>query len=60
KTYIGYTSDLINRFKSHNQLSNNGYTFRFRPWQVVHVEFYNHKSEALTREKFLKSGKGRI
>ncbi|MDC0514966.1 GIY-YIG nuclease family protein [Flavobacteriaceae bacterium] len=37
KIYIGYTSNLIQRFYSHNFLSKKGYTSRFRPWIVIHV-----------------------
>lgn len=59
KIYIGYTSDLINRFHSHNSLSKKGFTTRFRPWMVAHVEFFEVKSEALKREKQLKAGAGR-
>jgi putative endonuclease len=59
KTYVGFTSNLIERFKSHNYLSKKGYTIKFRPWKVIHVEFFTTKSEALVREKILKSGKGR-
>ena len=59
KTYVGFTSNLIERFKSHNYLSKKGYTIKFRPWKVIHVEFFTTKSEALEREKILKSGKGR-
>ena len=59
KTYIGFTSNLIERFKSHNYLSKKGYTIKFRPWKVIYVEFFSTKSEALKREKLLKSGKGR-
>ena len=59
KTYVGFTSNLIERFKSHNYLSKKGYTIKFRPWQVIYVEFFTTKSEALKREKLLKSGKGR-
>ena len=59
KTYVGFTSNLIERFKSHNYLSKKGYTIKFRPWQVIYVEFFITKSEALKREKLLKSGKGR-
>ena len=57
--YTGYTSDLINRFYSHNILATKGFTVKFRPWKVIYVEFYNTKSEAIKREKFLKSGRGR-
>ena len=59
KTYVGFTSNLIERFKSHNNLSKKGYTIKFRPWQVIYVEFFTTKSEALKREKLLKTGKGR-
>jgi len=59
KFYIGYSSDLISRFKSHNQLATKGYTLKFRPWIVIHVEFFETKIEALKREKQLKSSKGR-
>ncbi|MHA8050540.1 GIY-YIG nuclease family protein [Aquirufa sp. ROCK-SH2] len=57
--YIGYTSSLIDRFHSHNYLSNKGYTVKFRPWIVAYVEFFESKSEALSREKELKSSVGR-
>ncbi|WP_242400765.1 GIY-YIG nuclease family protein [Flavobacterium indicum] len=59
KTYVGFTSNLIERFKSHNYLSEKGYTIKFRPWKVIHVEFFTTKSEALKREKLFKTGKGR-
>jgi putative endonuclease len=59
KIYIGYTSDLEARFKSHNELATKGWTVRFRPWAIVHHEIYGNKSDAMAREKHLKSGKGR-
>ncbi len=59
KIYIGYTSDLLDRYHSHNQLATKGYTVKFRPWQVIHVEFYDSKQEALKREKELKTSRGR-
>ncbi|MGE4289509.1 MAG: GIY-YIG nuclease family protein [Salinivirgaceae bacterium] len=59
KHYTGFTSDLISRFHSHNELSTKGWTIKYRPWKVIHVEFFASKSEALAREKYLKSGKGR-
>ena len=57
--YRGHTSNLIERFKSHNELSTKGYTVRYRPWKVVYVEFCTNKTEAILRENFLKSGFGR-
>ena len=59
KHYVGFTENLISRFKSHNELSTKGYTIRYRPWEVIHVEIYATKKQAMNREKFLKSGKGR-
>ncbi len=59
KHYTGYTSNLIERFKSHNLLSKKGWTIKYRPWKVTYVEFFNSKAKAMNREKFLKSGKGR-
>ncbi len=59
KIYIGYTSNLEKRFLSHNELSHKGYTRKFRPWIIAFYEVFNSKKEAMEREKFLKSGKGR-
>ena len=47
KIYIGYTTDLIDRFYSHNIHSTKGYTKNFRPWIVVYVEFHELKSTAM-------------
>ncbi|MGH2611791.1 MAG: GIY-YIG nuclease family protein [Rhabdochlamydiaceae bacterium] len=59
KIYIGYTHNLIQRFYSHNFLSNKGWTKSFRPWTVIYTECFRDKSNALKREKQLKSAKGR-
>ncbi|MBL7837405.1 MAG: GIY-YIG nuclease family protein [Bacteroidetes bacterium] len=59
KNYIGYTSNLIERFKSHNVLGTKGYTIRYRPWKVLHTEVFETQNEAMLREKQLKSGQGR-
>ena len=59
KIYIGYTSDLINRFHSHNSLAKKGYTIKFRPWEVLYLEFSDQKSDAMNREKQLKTSRGR-
>ena len=59
KNYTGFTSNLIERFKSHNSLGIKGYTLKFRPWEVVYLEFHSCKSDAMNREKYFKSGIGR-
>jgi putative endonuclease len=55
--YIGYSSNLIKRFHSHNSLSKKGYTVRCRPWEVPHIIFCSSKNEALKKESELKSYK---
>ncbi len=59
KIYIGFTSNLEARLLSHNQLATKGYTIKFRPWEIAFSETYPNKKEAMAREKFLKTGKGR-
>jgi len=59
KKYIGYTSDLIERFRSHNKLATKGYTIKYRPWKVLHTEIFETKTEAIKRENQLKGGQGR-
>ena len=59
KTYVGFTSDLSGRLRSHNELGQKGWTMKYRPWELVFTEEYGRKSEAMAREKWLKSGVGR-
>lgn len=58
KLYKGVTEDLEKRVSYHNQgLSK--WTRNRGPWNLVYTENYEIKAEALKREIFLKSGKGR-
>lgn len=59
RNYTGFTSNLIERFKSHNFYGSKGYTLRYRPWEVIYVEFFDTKKEAMRRESYLKTGIGR-
>jgi putative endonuclease len=59
KIYIGYSKDLKNRFLSHNQLATKGYTVKYRPWVIAFTEEFESKSQAVKREKQLKSSRGR-
>ena len=59
KTYVGLTSNLEARIKSHN-VSAKGWTIRGRPWGLVYSEVFCSKAQAMAREKELKSGKGRV
>jgi len=57
--YIGFTSDLTNRFLSHNELATKGHTIKYRPWVIAYTEEYQTKPEAQKREIQLKSANGR-
>ena len=60
KIYVGMTSNLEERFKSHNELGKKGWTIKFRPWVIIYTEEYDEKPVALKREKQLKSAQGRL
>ena len=47
------------RILSHNELGKKGWTIKFRPWTLVHIEEFASKAMAMRREKELKSAKGR-
>jgi len=57
--YVGYTSDLPSRLRSHNELGTSNWTKRYRPWELIYSEKYSTKRTAMQREKELKSGVGR-
>ena len=59
KIYIGFTSNIEERFKSHNELSKKGWTVKFRPWEIIYQENHSTKSVAMKREKELKTATGR-
>ena len=59
KTYVGFTSSLIERLYSHNLYATKGFTIKFRPWKVVYIEVFETKNQALVREKWFKTGVGR-
>ena len=59
KTYVGFTSNLIGRIKSHNELGHD-WTKSFRPWKVVYIEVFENKTDAIKKENYFKTGRGRI
>ena len=59
KIYIGFTSNLEQRMLSHNELAKKGWTIKFRPWQLVYTQVYDLKSDAIKRERQLKTATGR-
>ena len=60
KIYIGFTSDLNARLNAHNHESNTGWTSKFKPWILFYNEEFMNKSDAMKREKQLKSSRGRV
>jgi putative endonuclease len=58
KIYIGQTVDLDKRLTEHNA-GLSFYTKRFMPWEIVYTEKIKTRTEAMKREKQLKSQKGR-
>ena len=57
--YTGMTDNLERRLFEHNNKSLSFWTKRGTVWKLVYREEYVEKSEALKREKWLKTGVGR-
>jgi len=57
KYYIGYTSNLERRLEEHNSGKQRSTKHR-APFELVHYEVFHSKSDAIKREKQLKSYKG--
>jgi len=58
KIYIGQSLDLQKRLFEHNT-GMSKYTKRYLPWKIILKEEFKSRSEAMKREKELKSQKGR-
>ncbi len=56
--YIGHTNDLDRRLEEHNSGMTRSIRFQI-PFILEYNESYETRLEAIRREKFLKSGKGR-
>jgi len=59
KFYIGYTANLTERIIRHNQKSR-GFTGSTNDWILVFQEEFKSQSEAILREKQIKSWKSKI
>ncbi len=57
--YTGMTEDLEKRMKEHNSKSLSFWTKRGTDWNIIYQEDFELKSEALKREKWMKTGVGR-
>ena len=56
--YTGHTSDLEARLVSHNS-GRSRWTKQGSDWKLIHSEVFQTRSEAIIRERWLKSGVGR-
>lgn len=62
KTYVGQTSNLPRRLAQHNDpgCRLTLHTNRHKgPWSLIHHEQFPTRSQAMRRERELKTGKGR-
>ena len=55
-TYVGYTSDLKKRIKLHNNGKGAKFT-RGRKWRLIYKEKLTSKSEAISREYYIKNNR---
>jgi putative endonuclease len=59
KRYVGCTGQAVTiRLRQHNS-GRSRWTSQNGPFELLHVETFAEKGEAMRREKFLKSGAGR-
>ncbi|MFH1428077.1 MAG: GIY-YIG nuclease family protein [Patescibacteria group bacterium] len=58
KLYIGWTDDLKNRFKKHNEGKVESTKYR-KPFILIYYEACLSKEAAIKREKYFKTGFGR-
>ncbi len=56
--YTGYTTNLKNRLKKHNE-GGVPHTAQHKPWNLVTYLGFESSKQALAFERYLKSGSGR-
>jgi putative endonuclease len=62
RRYVGHTNDLSRRISEHNSREHNPakYTTKQKgPWKLIYSDVFTTRSEAMKRERWLKSGRGR-
>jgi putative endonuclease len=57
--YTGFTEDLEKRLIEHNDKKLSFWTKRGTNWKLIYKEEFENKTNALKREKWLKTGIGR-
>ena len=58
KFYIGFTSDLDKRLNEHHKGKSQSTKFR-RPFQLIYYEAHLSKADAMRRENYFKTSKGK-
>ena len=55
-TYVGYSKNLLKRINLHNTGKGAKFT-RGRKWKLIYKEIYKTKSEAISREYYIKKNR---
>ncbi len=55
-TYIGYTKNIKQRLALHNSGKGAKFT-RGRTWKLIYKEFFKSKSQAISREYYIKKNR---
>ena len=58
QTYIGFTRNLKQRLRMHNQ-GRSLHTAKFSPWQIEFYSAFKQEDKALAFERYLKSHSGK-
>lgn len=58
RRYVGSCQDLADRFRRHNAGESKS-TKHGIPWKIVYREAFATRAEAVARERYFKTGKGR-
>ncbi len=58
RLYTGSTSDIARRLEEHNTDVNTS-TKNRGPWELIYREDFSSRADAVRREHYLKTGKGR-
>jgi putative endonuclease len=56
KTYVGWTYDINERLKAHNE-GKGAKSTKGRYWKLIHSEKFENKIQAMSREWYLKKDK---
>ena len=58
--YTGMTEDLKRRLSEHNNKTKSFWTKRGTNWEIIYSEEFESKQGALKRERWMKSGHGKM